>query len=293
MIAKSILVTGGSGSFGTAFVRRLLRDSLAERILVYSRGEHRQAELREELEDDGRLRFLVGDVRDLARLRRAMTGVDVVVHAAALKRIEVGAYNPIEMVRTNVEGTINVIEAAQDTAVKKVVGLSSDKAVEPCSPYGASKALAEALLLAANNTVAADGVKFAACRYGNVWASSGSIVPTWRRMIESGARVVPVTDPDCTRFFLSLDGAVDLVLDTIATMQGGELVVPDLPAYRVGDLAEAMGVGMTVKGLPKFEKRHELMLPGEPSDKARRMSVAELREKLAEIGFRPNVKEAA
>lgn len=290
---RSVLITGGSGSFGKAFVRRLLQDSLAERILVYSRGEHTQALLREELQDDPRLRFLIGDVRDAKRLKRAMTGVDVVVHAAALKRVEVGAYNPVEMVRTNVEGTINVVEAAQDAGVKKVVGLSTDKAVESVSPYGASKALGEALLLAANNTMPATGPCFAVCRYGNVWASAGSIVPTWRRMIENGARSVPVTDPDCTRFFLTLDDAVDLVLDTLETMRGGELVTPDLPAYRVGDLAEAMGVMMTVKGLPKFEKRHELMRHGEPSDQARRMSVAELREKLAEIGFRPNLKEAA
>lgn len=290
---RSCLITGGSGSFGTAFVRRLLRDNLSERICVYSRGEHRQAEMREELEDDSRLRFLVGDVRDLARLRRAMTGVDVVVHAAALKRIEVGAYNPIEMVRTNVEGTINVIEAAQDAGVKKVVGLSTDKACLPCSPYGASKALAEALLLAANNTVAASGPRFAVTRYGNVWNSAGSVVPTWRRMVGNGAKAVPCTDPSATRFFMTLDEAVDLVLGTIETMQGGELAIPELPAYRLGDLAEAMGVRIIVKGLPGHEKLHESMAPGNTSDKARRMSVAELREKLAEIGFRPNVKEAA
>lgn len=290
---RSVLITGGTGSFATAFVRRLLKDCLAERICVLSRGEHRQAEMRQELEDDSRLRFLVGDVRDRDRLRRAMTGVDVVVHAAALKRIEVGAYNPVEMVRTNVDGTINVVEASQDAGVQKVVGLSTDKAVESVSPYGASKALAEALLLAANNTVSARGPRYAVCRYGNVWASNGSVVPTWRRMIENGAKAVPVTSPDCTRFFLSLDDAVDLVLDTVKGMEGGELVVPDLPAYRLGDLAEAMGVKMIVKGLPSFEKAHESMRPGEPSDKARRMSVAELREKLAEIGFRPNVREAA
>lgn len=290
---KSVLVTGGPGSFGRAFTRKLLDKNLSDRICIFSRGEFAQAQMREDMGNDSRLRWFIGDVRDQPRLKRAMAGVDVVVHAAALKRIEVGALNPIEMVRTNVDGTINVIEAAQDAGVKKVVGLSSDKACEPKSPYGASKALGEAILLAANNTVAADGPMFAATRYGNVWNSRGSVVPTWRRMIEAGAKAVPVSDPDITRFFMSIDEAVDLVLRTIDTMHGGELMIPDLPAYRLGDLAEAMGVMMDVRGLPGWEKKHEAMAPGNTSDIARRMSVAELREKLAEIGFQPNVRAAA
>lgn len=290
---RSILITGGSGSFGKAFVHRLLQDGLAERICVYSRGEHAQAQMRQELDDDPRMRWFIGDVREFLRLKRAMQGVDVVVHAAALKRIDTAHANPVELCRTNIDGSINVVEAAQDAGVKKVVGLSTDKACQPCGSYGASKALMESLFLAANNTVAADGPRYAVTRYGNVWNSASSVVPTWRRMIESGAKAVPCTDPSATRFFMTLDEAVDLVLRTIETMQGGELVVPELPAYRLGDLAEAMGVKIIVKGLPGHEKLHESMMPGEPSDKARRMSVAELREKLAEIGFRPNLKEAA
>ncbi len=290
---KSVLITGGTGTFGRAFTRRLLADNLYERVCLYSRGEHAQAQMREELGDDQRCRWLIGDVRDLSRLRRAMHGVDVVVHAAALKRIEVGAYNPVEMCRTNVDGAINVVEASQDAGVKKVVGLSSDKACEARSAYGASKALMEALFLAANNTVAADRTRYSVCRYGNVWASNGSVVPTWRRMIEAGAKAVPVSDPEVTRFWMSINEAVGLVLHTIETMKGGELVVPELPAYRLGDLAEAMGVEMIVKGLPGFEKAHEVMIPGEPSNEARRMSVAELREKLGEIGFNPRLSEAA
>jgi UDP-N-acetylglucosamine 4,6-dehydratase len=248
--------------------------------------------MREELNNDPRLRFLIGDVRDLPRLRRAMQGVFAVVHAAALKRIEVGAYNPIEMTKTNVDGAINVVEATQDVGVSRVVALSTDKACEPCSPYGASKALAEAIFLAANNTVGAGGPRFSVCRYGNIFNSAGSVVPTWRRMIEGGAKAVPVTDPDCTRFYMELREAVDLVLETVNAMPR-ELVIPDLPAYRLGDLAEAMGVKMIVKGLPNWEKAHESMRIGEPSDKARRMSVSELREKLAEIGFRPKLEMAA
>lgn len=277
---RSLLLTGGTGSFGKAFTKRLLQDGLCERICLYSRGEHAQAVMREELGNDPRCRWLIGDVRDAQRLKRAMQGCEVVVHAAALKRIEVGAYNPVEMVRTNVDGAVNVIEAAQDAGVKKVVALSTDKACEPISPYGCSKALAESLFIAANNTVAADGPRFSITRYGNVFLSAGSVVPTWRRMIEAGAKAVPISDPTVTRFFMTLDEAVDLVLDTIANMKGGELVVPDLPAYRLGDLAEAMGVQTIITGLPAWEKRHESMLAGEPSDKARRMSIDELREAL-------------
>jgi UDP-N-acetylglucosamine 4,6-dehydratase len=273
----SYLVTGATGSFGNAFVRRLLETNASDRICIFSRGEHAQASMRTALKDDPRLRWLIGDVRDFQRLKRAMNGVDVVVHAAALKRIEVGFMNPIEMTRTNVDGAVNVIEAAQDAGVKKVVALSSDKAYQPASAYGCSKALAEAIFLAANNTSGANGPRFAACRYGNVFASNGSIVPVWREMIAKGARKVPVTDPEATRFFMLLDEAVDLVLDTIETMEGGELRIPDLPAYRVGDLAEAFGVEMDIKGLPHWEKLHESMCDGQCSKDARRMSVDELR----------------
>lgn len=283
---RSILVTGGSGSFGRAFVRRLLRDSLSERICVYSRGEHRQAEMRDEFGDDQRLRFFIGDCRDLDRLRRAMNSVDVVVHAAALKRVEACEYNPIEVTKTNVGGAINVIEASQDAGVKKVIALSTDKAFDPVNAYGASKLLAEKLFLAANNTVSATGPQYSICRYGNVFASAGGVVPTWLRMIAAGARTVPVSNPDVTRFYMTLDEAVDLVLRTLDAMPS-EPAIPDLPAYRLGDLAEAMGVLMDVRGLPHWEKLHEGMAPGNTSDKARRMSVAELRDKLLEIGFKP------
>lgn len=279
-VMRSVLITGGSGSFGQAFARRALEIG-CERVCVFSRGEHAQAAMRAAFNNE-RLRFFIGDVRDRDRLRRAFDGVDLVVHAAALKRIEVGHYDPIEMTKTNILGTVNVIEAATDARVKAVIGLSSDKAYQPVSPYGCSKAMAESLLLAANNMRGSDGPTFSAVRYGNIWQSNGSVVPRWREMIQSGASVVPLTDPDCTRFFMRIGEAVQLVLKTAHDQFGGVLAIPDyLPAYRLGDLAEAMGVKTDVIGLPKWEKRHESMRDGLCSADAPRMSVNELRVALA------------
>lgn len=274
---KSVLITGATGSFGRAFVDRLLADGV-ERIACLSRGEHAQAEMAERLPQD-RMRFFIGDVRDRDRLRRAFDGVDVVVHAAALKRIEVGHYNPNEMVKTNVFGAMNVIEAAMDAGVRRVVALSSDKAFQPVSPYGHSKALAEALFLNANNTTRADGPVFRVVRYGNIAGSRGSVIPRWRQLIEAGHRSVPVSDPDCTRFWMLQQEAIDLVLQAIGS-NSKDILIPTLPAYRLGDLAEAMKVKMDVKGLPAWEKRHEGMAPGNTSDMARRMTQAELQDGL-------------
>lgn len=277
---KSIMITGGSGAFGQAFTRHLLASTDANRIVIYSRNEYNQFLMAQSLNNDERLRFLIGDVRDRDRLVRAMHGVEVVVHAAALKRIEVGHYNPLEVKKTNVDGAANVIEAAQDAGVKKVVGLSSDKACEPVSPYGTSKAIAESLFLSANNITGWGGPKFAVCRYGNIWCSTGSVVPTWRKLIARGEVTVPVTDSGCTRFFMKMHEAVDLVSNTINKMKGGELAIPILPAYRLGDLAEAMGVKTRIIGLPEWEKRHESMAKGNSSDLARRMSVDEIKQAL-------------
>jgi FlaA1/EpsC-like NDP-sugar epimerase len=235
-----------------------------------------------EFGNDPRLRFFIGDVRDEKRLRRAMHGVDVVVHAAALKRIEVGAYNPTEMVKTNVLGTMNVIEAATDAGVKKVIFLSTDKAFQPISAYGQSKALAESMILSANNTRGSDGPIFAVTRYGNVAGSKGSVIPKWRELIAQG-KPVQVTDPECTRFWMFMDEAIDLVLDTILTMKGGELVIPRLPAYRIGDLAEAMEAEVQIVGLMGHEKMHEGMMEGNTSDRARRISIEELKEMLIHV----------
>lgn len=289
---KSVLITGGSGFFGKAFSKRLLDEELCDRICIYSRGEHSQAAMRDEFNNDSRLRFLVGDVRDKDRLRRAFTSVDTVIHAAALKRIEVGLSNPVEMCRTNIDGSINVIEASHDAGVKSVVYLSTDKAWNPISAYGQSKALSESLFMAANNTMPIDGARFIVTRYGNVFNSCGSIVPRWRALIAAGATSVPVTDPDCTRFFMWDHEAVDLVLKAVGQLWRAReypsnprqpALIPELPAYRVGDLAEAMGVDMDVRGLPSWEKKHEGMTDENTSDIARRMSVEELKEALSRV----------
>ena len=278
---SSVLITGGTGFLAHGLVDRLLEQGCG-RIYVYSRGEHAQALMRERFSGHRALRWFIGDVRDIGQLEHAMEDIEVVIHAAALKRIEVGVYHPREMVKTNVLGSQNVIDAAKRQGVAKVLLVSSDKAFEPVSPYGQSKALAESLFLTANK-VYPHGPKFSVVRYGNVWNSTGSVVPTWRALIAAGDPVVPVTDPECTRFFMRLDEAVDLVLDTIADMQGGELNVPDLPAYRLAELALAMDSCMHVVGLREWEKKHESMREGLSSDRARRMSVDELREALADV----------
>jgi len=276
---KNILVTGGAGFFGRGFVRAAL-DRGVERICIYSRGEYAQHLMRTEFNDDERLRWFIGDSRDSQRLKRAMHGVDTVIAAAALKRIETAFYNPDEIVKTNVIGTMNTIEAAEFAGVQKVVLVSTDKAANPCSVYGQSKAMAEALMLAANNARGASGPYYSVCRFGNVWCSTGSIVPKWRALIAAGAREVPVTDPDCTRFFMRIEDAAKLVYDTAAVEGGGHLSIPDLPAYRVGDLAEAMGVGMKITGLPEFEKMHETMDGVFTSEQASRMSVSDIKREL-------------
>ena len=273
---KSVLITGGSGSFGAAFVERLLNEGI-KRICILSRSEQRHAEMRRNLDNHSAVRFFIGDVRDRWRLEMAMEGCDVVVHAAALKRIEVGFYDPIEMVHTNVDGAINVVQAARAAGVKKVVALSTDKAYQPVSPYGQSKALAESIFLAANNL---SGTRFACVRYGNVWKSAGSVVPLWQDIIAQKGTIVPVTDPDCTRFFMRMSEACDLVMRTIEIMKGGELAIPDLPAFDLRSLAKVMGVQMDIRGLPKWEKLHESMDENRCSETARRMTDGELEAEL-------------
>lgn len=281
---RSVLITGGTGSFGLAFAKHCLAQGV-QRVCIYSRGEHRQAEMRAELGDRHELRWFIGDVRDANRLRRAMNGIEVVVHAAALKRIEVGQYNPTELVLTNVGGALNVVDAATSAGVRRVVALSTDKACAPVNAYGSSKLLAEKLFLAENNARGAFGPQFVVTRYGNVAGSAGSVIPIWRALLKTGHKHVPVTDPECTRFWMTLEQAVDMVWKaaTEENVPMDDVITPDLPAYRLADLALALNAEMRVLGLPVYEKRHEAMTPEKTSDQARRMSVEEIREALRHV----------
>lgn len=274
---RSILLTGGTGAFGQAFTERLLSNGLASRICIFSRGEFKQAQMRRRFSDDARLRFMVGDVRDRWRLLEAARGCDTIIHAAALKRIEVGHENPEEMFKTNQGGAMNVKFVAFQAGVERVVFLSTDKAFQPVSPYGNSKQAAEFIFRAANDHRHPHDPKFAICRYGNIFRSTGSVVPTWEQAIEDGQKQVLITDPEVTRFFMSMDEAINLVLKTVSEMPD-DVTIPTLPAYRLGDLAEAMGVNAVPIGLGQFEKRHESMCEGNCSETARRMSIEELRE---------------
>jgi len=287
----SILITGGAGYFGRHFVKRLLRDNLSERICIYSRDEAKHAAMREQFDNDERLRFFIGCVRDLPRLKRAMglgqnLRVDIVVHAAALKRIEVGRYDAEEFVKTNVDGSINVIEACRNAYVKQAVLLSSDKAVAACSPYGLTKALAEWLFLSANDSSGFPAPIFTAVRYGNVMGSTGSVVQTWRERLRKRLPL-KMTEPGVTRYWMHVDEAIDLVLRAIDRRRP-ELLLPEvLPAFALVDLAVAMGGGSSVPieitGLPDFEKKHESLALGYSSEHVRRMSVEELREALTHV----------
>lgn len=274
---SGVLITGGSGFLGRALVEKLLADGCT-RICIYSRNEFAQAKMREDLDDDERLRWFIGDVRDQPRLERAMSSVYSVIHAAALKRIEVGAYNPEEMIKTNVLGTMNVVEAARKAEVGKVLLVSSDKAFEPVSPYGQSKALAESLVLNAHDPQF--GPRFGVVRYGNVAGSTGSIIPTWRARIAAGKKVA-ITNPGCTRFWMTRAEAAALVVDTLVEMKGGDLKVPRLPAFSIGDLWEAFErPDCDIVGLQGHEKEHESMDVEKYSATAKRLSVDELRERL-------------
>ena len=265
----SILVTGGTGSFGKAFITELLANHNPKRIVIYSRDELKQWEVRQLFNDDPRLRWFIGDIRDLPRLQRAMHGDDYVGHSAALKQVDTGEYNPYEFVKTNVMGSQNVIEACIDNGVKRVVALSTDKASSPINLYGATKLTADKLFILGNHYAAAYPTRFAVVRYGNVTGSRGSIIPKFRALHAAGESL-PITDLRCTRFLITLPDAVQMVLDTFELMQGGELVVPHIPSHLVTDLAQAIAPGAKMHdiGLRPGEKLHEEMISPEEGRRA-------------------------
>ncbi|TLZ43407.1 MAG: UDP-N-acetylglucosamine 4,6-dehydratase (inverting) [Methanobacteriota archaeon] len=258
----TILVTGGTGSFGQKFTELVLADHRPKAIRIYSRDEWKQVQMQTRF-NDPRLRFLIGDVRDRNRLSRAMNGVDVVIHAAALKQVPVAEYNPIEAVRTNIEGAVNVIDAAIDNGVSKVLALSSDKAVHPVNLYGATKLVAEKLIVQANSYSGPRKTRFSVVRYGNVIGSRGSVVPVFRDQARAGTLML--TDERMTRFWITQEQAVRFILGSLNRMQGGEIFVPKIPSMRVADLARAIApdAKRKVTGIRPGEKLHETLLTEE------------------------------
>lgn len=257
----SVLVTGGTGSFGRKFVETML-PKRPKRLIVFSRDELKQHEMRQTFSDagDSPMRYFIGDVRDAQRLRRAFQHVDVVIHAAALKQVPACEYNPIEAVQTNINGAKNVVEAAIDAGVKRVIALSSDKAVSPVNLYGATKLVAEKLFVQANSYSGADGCRFACVRYGNVVGSRGSVVPLFRQQRNNGC--ITLTDERMTRFWITLDQGVRFVIRCAEQVQGGEVFVPKIPSMRVTDLARILAPGCEVRitGIRPGEKVHEMLV---------------------------------
>jgi UDP-N-acetylglucosamine 4,6-dehydratase len=264
--AKSILVTGGTGSFGKIFTKTLLQRYKPKRFVIYSRDELKQFEMQQEF-NDPIMRYFIGDVRDTPRLNQAFNGIDYVIHAAALKQVPAAEYNPIECIKTNIYGAENVIRASLLNNVQKVIALSTDKAANPINLYGATKLASDKLFVAANNLAGRHATRFAVVRYGNVVGSRGSVVPFFKKLVIEGAAELPITDERMTRFWITLQQGVDFVINNFARMQGGEIFVPKIPSMRVTDLAESIAPGLPLKtiGIRPGEKLHEIMCPADDS----------------------------
>ena len=263
---KAVLITGGTGSFGQAFVQTVLeRYPDIARLVIYSRDELKQYEMAQRFPVNDVVRYFIGDIRDEARLRRALERIDVVIHAAALKQVPAAEYNPFEAIKTNVIGAQNLIEACLDSAVTKVIALSTDKAAAPINLYGATKLCSDKLFIAANNVAGKRALRFAVVRYGNVMGSRGSVMPLFQKQSRSGA--LSITDPEMTRFNITLQEGVDMVLWAIENAQGGEIFVPKIPSYRISDVAEAIAPGCptAVSGIRPGEKLHEEMITASDS----------------------------
>jgi UDP-N-acetylglucosamine 4,6-dehydratase len=263
---KSILITGGTGSFGKQFVKGILERYKPKKLIIYSRDELKQFEMEQDFHDDC-MRYFIGDVRDRDRLIQAMNGVDYVVHAAALKQVPAAEYNPMECIKTNIHGAENVIHAALANEVEKVIALSTDKAANPINLYGATKLASDKLFVAANNMAGGHATRFSAVRYGNVVGSRGSVVPFFRKRIAEGAEFLPITDSRMTRFWITLRQGVDFVLRTFERMHGGEIFVPKITSVSVVDLAKAMAPDLPhrIIGIRPGEKLHEVMCPADDS----------------------------
>lgn len=265
---KTILITGGTGSFGNHFVDYVLARYRPKKLIIYSRDEFKQFNMRNRLmAHDETMRYFIGDVRDGERLRRALEGVDYVVHAAAMKQVPACEYNPNEAIKTNIHGAMNIIEAALDTGVKRVVALSTDKAVNPINLYGGTKLVSDKLFIAANAYSGTKDTRFAIVRYGNVAGSRGSVIPFFRGLVNDGKTELPITDFEMTRFWISLEQGVELVIKALAEAKGGETFIAKIPSFKITDLAEAILPGCTMKevGIREGEKLHEVMITSEDS----------------------------
>ena len=263
---SSVLITGGTGSLGKALVRHLLTHEKVRRIAIFSRDELKQHHMRNEFNNDSRLRWFLGDIRDIDRLKRALHNVDFVFHAAALKQVDTGEYNPMEFIKTNVLGSQNVIDACIETGVKRVVALSTDKASSPINLYGATKLTADKLFIAANNYSYSYGTTFSVVRYGNVMGSRGSVIPFFKQLADEGGPL-PITDLRMTRFWISIEQAVSFVVDSLKMMRGGELYVPRIPSMKIIDLAKAVAPDAKLEevGMRPGEKLHEEMISADDS----------------------------
>lgn len=265
---KSILITGGTGSFGRAFTKYVLEHYEPKKIIIYSRDEFKQFKMQNEFSaSPSKLRFFIGDVRDKERLCRAFEGVDYVIHAAALKQVPTCEYNPAEAIKTNIHGAQNVIDAALDMGVKKVVALSTDKAVNPVNLYGGTKLVSDKLFIAANAYAGAKDICFSIVRYGNVAGSRGSVIPFFHDILQEGGTELPITDYRMTRFWISMQQGVELVVKALEEARGGETFISKIPSFKITDLAEAMlpGCGKPEVGIRVGEKLHEIMVPVEDS----------------------------
>lgn len=264
---KTILITGGTGSFGNHFTSYLFRHYKPKKIIVYSRDEYKQYHMANKYSQYAdAMRFFIGDVRDKERLLRALHGVDYVIHAAALKQVPVCEYNPIEAVRTNIDGTINVVNAVLDTpGIQSAVALSTDKSVNPVNLYGGTKLVSDKLFIAANAYAGVKQVRFSVVRYGNVAGSRGSVIPFFQKLIERGEKELPITDYRMTRFWISLEQGVELVVQALAQSRGGEVMISKIPSFKITDLAQAMlpGCTMPTVGIREGEKLHEVMITKE------------------------------
>jgi len=263
---KDILITGGTGSFGKKFVEILLKKYTPNRVIIFSRDELKQYEM-SQVFNDKCMRYFIGDVRDIKRLNEAMRDVDFVIHAAALKHVPLAEYNPMECIKTNINGAQNVIQAAMDNEVEKVMALSTDKAANPINLYGSTKLASDKLFVAANNMIGKRKTRFSVVRYGNVIGSRGSVVPLFQKLIDEGAKKLPITDMRMTRFLITLNQGVEFVLQNFYRMYGGEIFVPKIPSMKISELARAMAPNLELEiiGIRPGEKLHEVMCPKDDS----------------------------